>query len=179
MTNQRRFAGAWGILLLVASATATGAAAPLALVPIGQPLPDVTLSGLNGPPRALSSYRGRPLLINVWASYCGPCRAEAASLERLAWSEAGARYTIIGVSIDDERAAALGWLRQSNATISHYLDSRLTMETLLGAQTVPLTVLVDANGRVVQRFHGARDWYTPESIRMLEQVLPPAKKTAK
>lgn len=148
-------------------------------MPIGQPLPDVTMTGLNGPTRSLASYRGRPLIINVWASYCGPCRAEAASLERLAWSEAGARYVIIGVSIDDERAAALGWLRQSNATISHYLDSRLTMETLLGAQTVPLTVIVDANGRVVHRFHGARDWYTPESIRMLEQVLPPATKTAK
>ncbi|MDE3010810.1 MAG: TlpA family protein disulfide reductase, partial [Pseudomonadota bacterium] len=58
-------------------------------VPIGGILPEATLQGLNGPPRKLSSFRGKPLVINVWASWCGPCRQEAASLERLAWSELG------------------------------------------------------------------------------------------
>ena len=43
------------------------------------------MAGLNGPQRSLSSYRGRPLIVNVWASWCGPCRAESASLERLSW----------------------------------------------------------------------------------------------
>ena len=100
------------------------------LVAVGHVLPDVVMAGLNGPHKPLSSYRGRPLIINVWASWCGPCRKEAASLERLAWSEAGSRYTVIGISTDDDRNAALKWLRHSNATISHYIDSgpRWTLE---------------------------------------------------
>jgi thiol-disulfide isomerase/thioredoxin len=129
------------------------------------------MAGLNGPARSLSSYRGRPLIVNVWASWCGPCRAEAASLERLAWSEAGSRYVVIGISTDDDRDAALKWLRYSNATVSHYIDSRLTLEHMLGASSIPLTVLVDAGGRVVARFRGARQWDSIESIRMLERAF--------
>ena len=170
--------------VLLVLMTGTGAAvadnAPAAApatpppVAIGRPLPDVKLDGLNGPPRSLSSYRGRPLIINMWASWCGPCRAEAASLERLAWSEAGSRYTIIGVSTDDYRDAALKWLRHSNATVSHYIDHNLTMEHLLGATTIPLTVLVDSNGRVVARYRGVRDWGSPESIRWIENAYAAA-----
>src|ERR1700692_4064433 len=54
-------------------------------VAIGDTLREATIQGLNGPPRRLSEFRGKPLIINVWASWCGPCRAEMASLERLAW----------------------------------------------------------------------------------------------
>ncbi len=131
------------------------------------------MAGLNGPQRSLSSYRGRPLIINVWASWCGPCRAEAASLERLASSKAGSRYVVIGISTDDDRNAALRWLRYSNAKLSHYIDSgpRWTLEHMLGASRIPVTVLVDASGRVVARFPGAREWDSAESIRMIEHAF--------
>lgn len=163
-------------VLMLGATTAVPANAPAAPPPvaIGHALPDVKLDGLNGPSRLLSSYRGRPLIINMWASWCGPCRAEAASLERLAWSEAGSRYTIIGVSADDYRDAALKWLRHSNATVSHYIDHNLTMEHLLGASTIPLTVLVDSKGRVVARYRGVRDWDSPESIRWIENAYAAA-----
>ena len=166
-------AGACSVTLLatpaVAVAQTTQASPPL--VAVGQILPDLTMNGLNGPNRSLSSYRGRPLIINVWASWCGPCRKEAASLERLAWSEAGSRYTIIGISTDDDRNAASKWLRHSNATINHYIDTgpRWPLEHMLGASSIPVTVLVDARGRVVARFRGARDWDSAESIRLIER----------
>ena len=161
---------ACGVTLLATPAVAAVPEAP-APVAVGQPLPDVVMAGLNGPARSLSSYRERPLIINVWASWCGPCRAEAASLERLAWSEAGSRYTVIGISTDDYRDAALKWLAHSNATVSHYIDSRLTLEHMLGASTIPLTVLVDARGRVVARYRGARQWDSVESIRIIESAF--------
>jgi len=165
---------AWLLLLalslLAMPVVATTKASP-PLVGAGEVLPDVVMAGLNGPHRSLSSYRGRPLIINVWASWCGPCREEAASLERLAWSEAGSRYTVIGISTDDDRDEALRWLRHSNATISHYIDSgpRWVLEHMLGASMIPVTVLVDARGRVVARFRGARDWHSAESIQLLER----------
>jgi thiol-disulfide isomerase/thioredoxin len=161
------------LLTLLTTPAAVPAQPPPPLVAVGQVLPDVVMAGLNGPHRALSSYRGRPLIVNVWASWCSPCRKEAASLERLAWSEAGSRYTVIGISTDDDRNAALRWLRQSNATISHYIDSApsWTLEHMLGASTIPVTVLVDSEGRVVARIRGARDWNSAESIQLIERAL--------
>jgi thiol-disulfide isomerase/thioredoxin len=163
---------ACGLMLLATPAVAAPPAAP-GPVAVGHALPDVVMAGLNGPQRSLSSYRGRPLIINVWASWCSPCRKEAASLERLAWSEAGGRYTVIGISTDDDRNAALAWLKQSNATVTHYIDSgpRWTLEHMLGASKIPITVLVDAGGRVVARFPGARDWSSAESIKLIEHAF--------
>jgi len=165
------------VLALTAAPLLNGAVPTQARpVEVGRALPDAVMSGLNGPRRSLSSYRGRPLVINVWASWCAPCRAEAASLERLAWSEAGSRYVVIGISTDDDRNEALRWLKHSNATISHYIDSgpQWKLENMLGASSIPVTVLVDASGRVVARFRGAREWDTAESIGLIEQAFADA-----
>jgi thiol-disulfide isomerase/thioredoxin len=136
-------------------------------VPIGQVLRDAPLQPLNGPPRTLSAYRGRPLLINVWASWCGPCRQEMASLERLAWHDAARGFDILGISTDDDADAARAWLRATNATLSHFIDSRLRLETMLGASRLPLTVLVAADGRVLAKFYGAREWDSAESRTLI------------
>ena len=167
--------GACGLLLLATPVVAAPPAAP-GPVAVGHALPNAVMAGLNGPQRSLASYRGRPLIINVWASWCGPCRKEAASLEQLAWSEAGGRYTVIGVSTDDDRQAALAWLKQSNATVTHYIDSgpHWPLEHMLGASSIPVTVLVDATGRVVARYRGARDWHSAESIKLIERAFASA-----
>ena len=156
------------IVLLCPVPASTGAfAATPGEIRIGETLPDALMRGLNGPSRKLSEFRGRPLIINVWASWCGPCRAEMASLERLAWRDESGYFTIIGVSTDDypERAEAL--LKATNATISHFIDARLRIENMLGASRLPLTVLVDADGRVVEKVYGARKWDDPHTIRII------------
>lgn len=142
-----------------------------ATIPVGGMLADARLDGLNGPPRRLVQFRGRPLIINVWASWCGPCRSEMASLERLAWHDEARRFAIIGVSTDDDRSAALGWLSHSNATISHYIDHDVTLESMLGANRIPLTVLVDGRGRIVQKVYGAREWDSAESLALIRAAL--------
>lgn len=158
---------------LAGGAVGALAAAP---VPVGTALPDVSMGGLNGPDRRLSAYRGRRLLINVWASWCGPCRAEAASLERFVWSDAGARYAVIGVSTDDDRRAAERWLRSSNATISHFIDRGLELERLLGASQIPVTVLVDEGGRVVGRIVGAREWDSRAMASQIDSLFAAARR---
>lgn len=152
-------AGAWSPW----AALAQGAEKLPAEVKVGQPLQDATMTGLNGPTRKLSDYRGRPLLINVWASWCAPCRAEMASLERLAWLDHPVPFAVIGISTDDYPERAMQLLKSTNATISHFIDRRLQLETLLGASRLPLTVLVDAQGRVVDKVYGAREWDSPQS----------------
>ena len=155
--------------LLEVGAVAHGAAPPP--VPVGQTVGEAILQGLNGADRTLSSFRGRPLLINVWASWCGPCRQETASLERLAWRDPKRQYAVIGISTDDDRAEALKWLKRSNGTISHFLDRQLQMEHMLGAASLPLTVLIDARGKVLARIYGAREWDSPESLALIERMF--------
>jgi thiol-disulfide isomerase/thioredoxin len=144
-------------------------------VPIGQVLRDASLQGLNGPSRRLADYRGHPLIINVWASWCGPCIQEMASLERLAWQDGPVPFAVIGISTDDYFDRAQAFLDRSRATIRHYIDRDLQMENMLGASTIPLTVLVDANGRVLDKIYGARQWDAPESIRMISRAFRPNK----
>jgi thiol-disulfide isomerase/thioredoxin len=134
---------------------------------IGEVLPDARMQGLNGPPRMLSEFRGRPLIINVWASWCGPCRAEMASLERLAWMDESKDLTVIGISTDDYVDNAKAALDASNATITHFIDSQLRLENMLGASRLPLTVLVDPDGRVVQKVYGARAWDGADALQLI------------
>jgi len=150
------------------SATAADAAQE---VPVGAALRDASLRGLNGPSRRLSAYLGRPLIINVWASWCGPCRAEMASLERLAWRDESRYFSIIGISTDDEIGQARGLLKQSNATISQFIDSGLQMEKMLGASRLPLTVLVDSRGIVLAKIYGARQWDGPDQQRVIDAAF--------
>jgi len=163
----------YGLLLMVlcACGAAAGGAPAGGEVAVGQRLRNATLQGLNGPSIPLARLLGRPLLINVWASWCEPCRGEMASLERLAWSPQRGGFSIIGISTDDDPQQPLALLQSTHATISQYLDGHLEMETMLGASRLPLTVLVGADGTVLQRIYGARQWDSPQSLQLLEQVL--------
>ena len=158
-------------LLLSLLAVTAASAIPPNEVAIGKTLRPATLLGLNGPSRPLAAFRGRPLIINVWASWCGPCREETASLERLAWLDAAHGITIIGVSTDDYPEQARAWLKHSNATINQFIDSRLTMENMLGAKRLPLTVLVSAEGRVLAKVYGAQQWDGPDMLRLLQKTF--------
>lgn len=145
------------------------AAKPDPAVEIGANLREATLQGLNGPERKLSGFRGKPLLINVWASWCEPCRQEMASLERLAWHDPS--FNVIGISTDDDPATAKAWLKRSNASISHFIDKALLLENMLGASRLPVTLLVDANGRLLARIYGARQWDSRENIELIGKTF--------
>ncbi|MCJ7555573.1 MAG: TlpA family protein disulfide reductase [Gammaproteobacteria bacterium] len=155
------------LLLCAPGAVTVAFAATPGEVQIGETLPEATMQGLNGPPRKLSEFRGTPLLINVWASWCGPCRSEMASLERLAWMDVAASFNVIGISTDDYPEKAKGALKASNATITHFIDSNLQLENMLGAWQLPLTVLVDADGRVLKKIYGARAWDAPQTLQLI------------
>jgi len=107
------------------------------------------------------------MVINVWASWRGPCRAEMALRERLGWHEQAKAFSMIGISTDDDPDRAVAVLRRSNATIGHFVDFRLELEHMLGASSILLTVLVDAQGRVLEKVVGAKEWEGPEALRFI------------
>jgi len=137
----------------------------------GGVLREAPLYGFSGDYRKLSELRGKPLIINVWASWCGPCRAEMGSLERLSRRYGGKQFNIIGVSTDDYADAAAAFLRQAKVTFDNYHDRNLQLEAMLGASTIPLTVLVDAQGRVVKKVRGSREWDSPEALELIGKAF--------
>jgi thiol-disulfide isomerase/thioredoxin len=140
-------------------------------VGIGGNLPAATLDGLNGQVKTFADFKGRPLIINIWASWCGPCRAEMDSLEQLAQRYNGKEFSIIGISTDDYRNKAEDFVKQTKVSFENFIDHNLILENMLGANTIPLTVFVDADGRVVEKVRGSRQWDSPEIIAAITEVL--------
>ena len=140
-------------------------------VQIGGYLREATLDGINGKTKKFSDFKGKPLIINVWASWCGPCRAEMGSLERLAHRYNGKEFNIIGVSTDDYRNAAEDFIKKTEISFENFLDSKLLLENMLGANTIPLTILVDADGRVLEKVRGAYKWDSVKTIDAIAQVF--------
>ena len=137
----------------------------------GSYLREATLNGFSGHSKKFSDFRGKPLIINVWASWCGPCRAEMGSLENLSRRFGGKQFNIIGISTDDDASAAAAFIKESKLTFNNYLDSNVLLENMLGANTIPLTILVDARGRVVKKIRGSHEWDSPESLALIEKTF--------
>jgi thiol-disulfide isomerase/thioredoxin len=140
-------------------------------VKAGAQLRDTPLHSFTGKDKKFSDFKGKPLIINVWASWCGPCRSEMGSLERLARRYGGKQFNVIGISTDDDRDAAAAFIRKSGITFENFLDSHLVLENMLGADTIPLTLLVDANGRVLEKVHGAYAWDSPEIVDAIGETF--------
>lgn len=138
---------------------------------IGMTLPDAPLRGLGGDSQHLAQMRGRPLVINVWASWCGPCRAEMGSLERLSRLAPG-KLQVIGVTTDDDVNLAREFVARAGISFPCFHDADQNLERrVFGAAAIPLTLVVDAQGRIVQRVVGARQWDSAQSIALIESAL--------
>ena len=140
-------------------------------VPVGGVLRDVSMQGISAPSRRLSDFRGKPLLINVWASWCGPCRQEMGSLERLSRRYGGKQFNVIGISTDDYRDRAQSFVKTFNITFSNFIDHELFLENMLGAERLPLTLLIDADGRVLGKYYGAKEWDSPQALSLIANTL--------
>jgi thiol-disulfide isomerase/thioredoxin len=140
-------------------------------VEVGAFLREAEMQGLVGPARKLSAFKGKPLIINVWASWCGPCRSEMGSLERLSRRFGGHQFNVIGVSTDDYPDRAISFLEKSNVTFNNFIDTKLFLENMLGADRLPLTLLVDAQGKVLGKYYGAKPWDSPEALALIAKVF--------
>lgn len=159
------------MFFLMSAISITAFAGTSGEVEVGNYLRKASLQRFDGNTKTFSDFKGKPLLINVWASWCGPCRAEMDSLERLAQRYNGKELNIIGVSTDDYKDAAEAFIKQTGITFENFLDSKLFLENMLGANTIPLTVLVDADGRVLAKVRGAYEWDDQQTIDAIGEVF--------
>lgn len=144
----------------LASATESAAAGRLGLQALSPPIeaPDFALEDIDGDLTRLSDFRGRWVLLTFWATWCGPCRSEMPSLQRL-WERQGADgLAVVAVAVGSDPGNAADFVHRNGLTFPVLLDQGDRVGNAYRASSIPLTYLVDPEGMLVGIARGARDW---------------------
>jgi peroxiredoxin len=134
--------------------------------------PEFALSDLEGTAQRLADFRGNVVLLNFWATWCPPCRAEMPSMETLyqAYKEQG--FIILAVSSDVQGAAVVQpFMAQYRLSFPSLLDTTGQVHALYGVRSIPTSYLLDRHGRVVSREIGARNWANAEARALVASLL--------
>lgn len=145
----------------------------LKAVQIGQPAPQFTQADTAGNPMTLSSLKGKVLLIDFWASWCGPCRAENPNVVAAYRKYHDKGFDILGVSLDKERGKWIEAIHADSLNWNHVSDLRYwdnEASKLYGVRSIPSNVLIDKEGIII-----ARNLHGEELMTRLEDLLGPAK----
>ncbi|MCH1448299.1 MAG: TlpA family protein disulfide reductase [Candidatus Nanopelagicales bacterium] len=122
------------------------------------PAPDVRATTLDGDTFDLADHRGETVVINVWASWCAPCRAEAGELQEVWEEEQGNGVQFVGLNTRDSTVAAQGFVESMGLTFPSIFDPdgqvQLQFSDSLPPQAIPSTLVIDGNGRVAARILG-------------------------
>lgn len=129
--------------------TGTG---PAALA--GQPAPSFTVPALEGGTSGIAAYRGRIVVMNLWASWCPPCRAEMPDLERLYAAYRAENVVVVGIDQGESPSKVSAFARALGITYPILLDQQQQYGRVYAALGLPTTILVDRNGVVVRGFDG-------------------------
>lgn len=122
---------------------------------VGKPAPDFALTTFNGEEVKLSQFRGQVVMVNFWASWCPPCRAEAPDLESV-WQEYKDRGVVfLGVDIQDTESEARAFLEQFNITYPNGPDTKGRIMVDYGVTNIPTSVFVSKKGAIARRWVGA------------------------
>lgn len=127
----------------------------------------------EGKPRNLAEWKGKVVLLNLWATWCAPCRAEMPSLARLQAKMGGADFAVVAVSQDRGGAEAPRKFLTNNgiSQLGLYLDASGKLIQTLKAPGLPLTVLIDREGRQMARLAGPAEWDSPEAEALIRAAM--------
>jgi thiol-disulfide isomerase/thioredoxin len=138
-----------------------------------RPLPDVRFLDGAGAPRSLADFPGRVVLLNVWATWCAPCREEMPALDRLQASLGGPGFEVVALSLDRGGAQMVKRFYEELGlrALGIYVDEDGEALSKLGAAGIPLTLLVDRDGREQWRVLGPRNWDQPAEANRIRSHL--------
>ncbi len=158
----------------VAAEIATDGKLPgFARVEARRPVPPLRFVDGDGKPRALADFRGRVILLNLWATWCPPCRKEMPNLDRLQEQLGGPDFEVVALSIDRGGLFAVQSFfdEMDLRHLKIYVDASAEAMAALGAVGLPTTLLVDRSGRERWRVVGPVEWDKPEVIERLRRYL--------
>jgi thiol-disulfide isomerase/thioredoxin len=138
------------------------------------PAPDLALTDGDGKPVRLTDFKGKVVVMNVWATWCGPCVAEMPTLARLQSAFAGKPVEVVAVSIDtaEDTAKAKSFMAK-HAPLKFYQDTTMKLPFVLkpAAEGTPVTVIYGKDGKEAARVTGDADWSQPDAKAAVEKVL--------
>ncbi|MEW6688023.1 MAG: TlpA disulfide reductase family protein [Pseudomonadota bacterium] len=139
----------------------------------GSVLPDLRFTDGAGAPRALSDFRGRVVLLNLWATWCTPCREEMPALDRLQAALGGPGFEVVALSLDREGLEIVKrfYKELDLRALRIYVDPNGDALGKLGGMGIPLTMLVDRDGRELWRVLGPRQWDQPAEANRIREHL--------
>jgi thiol-disulfide isomerase/thioredoxin len=136
-------------------------------------LADVAFMDDQGRARTLRQFRDKLLLVNLWATWCAPCREEMPALDRLQRELGGADFEVLALSIDSGGPAAVKrfYDEMGIRSLAIYVDSTMRATAALAAPGIPTTLLIDTEGREIGRRTGPAQWDGPDAVGIIKTYL--------
>ena len=159
---------------------AHGEVAALTMATTPLRLPDLAFEDAAGQPRKLSDWRGKTVLVNLWATWCVPCRKEMPALEGLQTKLGGANFEVVAINIDTrDPEKPKNFLKEANLTRLEYFSDQKAkvfqdLKQIGRALGMPTSVLVDGQGCEIATIAGPAEWGSEDAIKLIKAALQPA-----
>lgn len=126
---------------------------------IGNVLPDFSVTDLNGKSKNIKEFRGKTVMLNFWATWCPPCRAEMPSMEKLWNKSKNKNFVIVAVSVDESSTSKVTeFIKKNKYTFPVFHDVSGKLAEMFLIRSIPTTYIVDKSGVIVSKYLGAEDW---------------------
>ncbi len=137
-----------------------------------QPAPAFTLPDINEKKVSLSDFKGKVVLLNFWATWCGPCRAEMPSLNRLYAAFKNDGFVALAVSIDPSEKPVKSFVSEKGLAFPVLMDpEKEAYFDLYAVFALPTSYLIDRNGIIVEKIMGDREWDSPDMKNRISSLL--------
>ncbi len=137
----------------------------------GQLAPDFVLKSASGENLRLSEYRGDVVMINFWATWCGPCRQEMPLLDELYGRYQRVGFNLLGINIDDDSRRAMKMVQELGVSFPVLFDENKAVSALYKVDAMPVTILVDRDGRVRHVHRGYKPGYEEKYLTEIRSLL--------
>jgi thiol-disulfide isomerase/thioredoxin len=137
----------------------------------GTPAPDAEFESPEGEAASFVEFQGKPLLVNLWATWCAPCIAEMPTLDALAADEPRLQVLALSQDLNGQQKVDAFFEQRNFSKLEPYIDPELRLMGELKVQSLPTTILYDAEGREIWRMTGEEDWQGPRARRLIAEAL--------
>lgn len=159
------------VVLMVSGCSQSDSSTGSGCLRAGALFPALTLTAIDGEAVAIDQLRGRLIVLNVWATWCAPCRKELPSLERLSQALDVDQFVVMGLSVDHDDHLAREYLIDMGVTYANYIDKDMSLSRrILGLAVFPGTYIISPKGALLKRVIGERVWDNDEMVKALEQA---------
>ncbi len=135
--------------------------------------PDFTFPEvISDKPVSLPQFKGKVVFLNIWATWCGPCRIEMPDMEKLYQKFKKEDFVILAVSIDKQgKSVVIPFMQELGLTFKVLLDPDGAIQRTYMVNALPSSFIIDKTGRIIARVIGAREWFGPETIETFEYLI--------